>query len=137
MAVQIYVYFDGKCEEAVKFYADAFESPAPEFMRFKDRPDPNYPLVGNAGERIMHTELKIEGDTVMFSDSFPGMDLTVGDNISLTVVAKDIAKTRRYFDLLKVGGEIAMELQETFWTPLYGSLTDRYGIVWQFSTDSK
>jgi PhnB protein len=81
--------------------------------------------------------LKIEGDTVMFSDSFPGMDLTVGDNISLTVVAKDIAKTRRYFDLLKVGGEIAMELQETFWTPLYGSLTDRYGIVWQFSTDSK
>lgn len=62
------------------------------------------------------------------------MPLITGNNVSLTVVTKDIGKTRRYFELLSKDGEIGMELQETFWSPLYGNLTDKYGIEWQFST---
>jgi PhnB protein len=134
MPVQIYVNFSHQCEEAVNFYADVFQTPTPEFMRFKDRPDPNYPLNEISGNLIMHTELKIEGDTVMFSDFFPGMELIIGNNLSLTVITNDKEKTRRYFDLLSDKGEVGMELQETFWSPLYGNLTDRFGISWQFST---
>ena len=134
MPVQIYVNFNQQCEEAVHFYASVFQTPAPNFMRFGDMPNPDYPLDDVSKNLIMHTELVIEGDTVMFSDVFPGMELKVGNNLSLTVVSDDIEKTRRYFDLLKVGGLVEMELQETFWSPLYGSIVDKYGIVWQFST---
>lgn len=134
MPVQIYVNFDQQCEEAVNFYANVFQSPKPEFMRYKEQPDPNYPLTEGSGNLIMHTELVIEGDTVMFSDTFPGMELVVGNNMSLTVITKDKDKSRRYFELLSVGGEVTMELQETFWSPLYGSVIDSFGINWQFST---
>jgi PhnB protein len=134
MPVQIYLNFDRQCEEAVNTYAEVFQTPKTELMRFKDRPDPNYPFDEASGNLIMHTELVIEGDTVMFSDTFPGMPLIAGNNVSLTVVTKDIAKTRRYFELLSVGGEVGMELQETFWSPLYGNLVDKYGVNWQFST---
>jgi len=134
MPVQIYLNFDRQCEEAVNLYADVFQSPKPEFMRYKDRPDPNYPFDEAGGELIMHTELIIEGDTVMFSDVFPGTPLIKGNDASLTVITKDIEKTRRFFDLLRVGGEVTMELEETFWSPLFGSLIDKYGINWQFST---
>jgi PhnB protein len=137
MAVQIYINYDGICEEAVNYYAEVFEQPVPVFTRFKDQPSPDYPLTKEAGNRIMHTELKIEGDTIMFSDVFPGMELIVGNNLSLTVVSKDIEHTRRHFQRLKEGGEVKVELQETFWSPLYGNLADRYGINWQFSTEPK
>ena len=103
-------------------------------MRYKDRPDPNYPFDEATGNLIMPTELIIEGDTIMFSDIFPGATLINGNNISLTIVTKDKEKTRRYFELLSDKGEVDMELQETFWSPLYGSLIDRFGIFWQFST---
>lgn len=135
MPVQVYINFDKQCEEIVHYYADVFQSPKPEFMRFKDRPDPNYPVDESTGNLIMHTELKIEEDTIMFSDIFAGMELVVGNNVSLTVVCKDIEKTRRYFELLSIDGEVKMELQETFWSPLYGNLTDKFGINWQFSTE--
>jgi PhnB protein len=134
MPVQIYLNFDRQCEEAVNLYADVFQTPKPEFMRYKDRPNPNYPFDEAGGNLIMHTELIIEGDTVMFSDVFPGTPLIKGNDAMLTVITKDIEKTRRYFDRLRVGGEVTMELEETFWSPLYGSLIDKYGVNWQFST---
>lgn len=68
MPVQIYLNFDRQCEEAVNLYSDVFQTPKTELMRFKDRPDPNYPFDEAGGNLIMHTELVIEGDTVMFSD---------------------------------------------------------------------
>ena len=114
MPVQAYISFENQCEEAVNFYVDVFETPAPQFMRFKDMPDPNYGLNDFTKSLILHTEIIIEGDTVMFGDIYPGMKFTVGNNLSLTVVFKDIAKTRRYFEMLKVGGKIGMELQATF-----------------------
>jgi len=103
-------------------------------MRYNDCPDPNYPFDEAGGNLIMHTELIIEGDTVMFSDVFPGMPLIKGNDAMLTVITKDKEKTRRYFDLLRVVGEVTKELEETFWSPLFGSLIDKYGVNWQFST---
>ncbi len=134
MPVQAYIGFEYQCEEAVNFYADVFENPSPQFMRYKDQPSPDYPLTDSTGNLILHAKLIIEGDTVMFGDIYPGMKFTLGNNISLTVVSKDKEKTRRYFEILKIGGVVKMELQETFWSPLYGNLSDKYGIEWQFST---
>ncbi|ACT01166.1 VOC family protein [Paenibacillus sp. JDR-2] len=134
MSVDAYLNFDGNCREAAEFYAEVFGLDKPKLMTFGDvPPNPEYPLPEDAKNLIMHTRLNIGGSNVMFSDVFPGMPFTVGNNITLAFVEEDEAKLRSAFDRLKVGGNIAMELQETFWSKLYGQVTDKFGIHWQFN----
>ena len=134
MSVSLYLNFNGNCREAVDFYADVFEIEKNEVMTFKDAPkNPNMPIPKEAEDLIMHTYLNISGCKMMFSDSFPGMPFISGNNISITILDKDIEKLRLYFNKIKVGGTVDMDLQETFWSKLYGSVTDKFGIPWQFS----
>ena len=84
----------------------------------------------------MHTRLNIDGSIIMFSDIFPGNELILGNNISLTVVSKNIEEIKLYFDKLKDGGNVGMELGETFFSKCYGTLTDKFGIEWQLSHDN-
>lgn len=69
----------------------------------------------------------------MFSDIFPGMPFTLGNNITLAYVENEEEKLRTAFNRLSDGGTIVMELQETFWSKLYGQVTDKFGIQWQFN----
>ena len=69
----------------------------------------------------------------MFSDVFPGMPFVQGTNITLAYVTDDREKLERAFNRLEDGGQVIMALQETFWSKLYGSVTDRFGIQWQFN----
>ena len=87
---------------------------------------------------VMHTTIMIDDTPVMFSDVFAGMgwEHRAGNNVSLTIVGKDQDKLARWFSKLKEGGTVHMDLQETFWTKLYGSLRDKFGIEWQFSVDA-
>ncbi|NIK67815.1 MULTISPECIES: VOC family protein [unclassified Paenibacillus] len=134
MSVDAYLNFDGNCREAAEFYAEVFGLDKPKLMTFGEvPPNPEYPLPEEAKNLIMHTRLNIGGSNVMFSDVFPGMPFTVGNNITLAYVEEDEAKIRSAFDRLKVGGNIVMELQETFWSKLYGQVTDKFGIQWQFN----
>ena len=71
----------------------------------------------------------------MFSDVFPGSPFVQGNNISLAVVSKDIEEIKSVFSRLKEGGTVGMDLQETFWSKCYGSLTDKFGIDWQLSQE--
>ncbi|PRO67254.1 VOC family protein [Alkalicoccus urumqiensis] len=137
MPVQPYLNFPGTCEEAVRFYQSVFSTEAPETMRFSDMPaDPEYPLPEEAADRILHTRLTIAGTTVMFSDTFPGMEHTVGTNVTLAVLTDSRENVKQWFHALAENGTVGMELQETFWSPLYGTVTDRFGISWQFNLES-
>ncbi len=137
MALQVFVNFDGNCREAVEFYAKVFQTEKPKFMTYGDTPpDPGMPLDESEKKLIMYTDLSVAGATVMFSDVPPGMPFVKGTNISLTVVSKDKEEIKRLYKELAQGGEVDMELQETFWSDLYGMVTDRFGIGWQFSHDS-
>ncbi|SFF07425.1 PhnB protein [Paenibacillus catalpae] len=134
MSVDAYLNFDGNCREAAEFYAEVFGLDKPKLMTFGEvPPHPDYPLPEEAKNLIMHTRLNIGGSNVMFSDVFPGMPFIVGNNITLAYVVEDEDKIRSAFDQLKVGGTIVMELQETFWSKLYGQVTDKFGIQWQFN----
>jgi PhnB protein len=138
MAINPYINFNGNCREAVEFYADVFESDKPVFMAFGDAPgDPSHPIPEEAKHLIMHTQFSIHGTPVMCSDVFPGHPYVQGNNISITVVSKETAEVKRYFDKLKVGGNVHMELQETFWSKAYANLTDRFGIGWQLSQEQQ
>lgn len=136
MSVGVYINFDGNCQEAVEYYAAVFETEPPVYMTFEMGPqDPAFPLPEEAKGRIMHTNLMVEGNQVMFSDTFPGMPFIVGNNLSLIVQCGSKERITKYFEALSVDGHVDMPLQQTFWSELYGSLTDQYGIVWQFSYD--
>lgn len=137
MAVNVYMIFNGNCREVVEFYADVFETEKPQIMTFGDSPpNPEFPLPEEAKNLVMHTNLNISGSLVMFSDTLPGTPYSAGNNITLAVVTDDIEKIKAYFNKLKEGGTIEMELQETFWSKCYGKLTDKFGIEWQLSHDS-
>lgn len=136
MAVNAYIYFNGNCREAVEFYSKAFGTEAPRIMTFGDTPpNPAYPLSEQAKKLVLHAELKIEGSNVMFSDTFPGNPFTLGNNVSLSVVSNNEDNVKAYFNKMKEGGTVGMELQETFWSKCYGMLTDKFGIGWQFSLE--
>ncbi|GGG01756.1 VOC family protein [Paenibacillus albidus] len=137
MAIDVYINFNGNCREAVTYYAEVFETDPPQFMTFGENPpNPEFTLPEAAKDLIMHTRLSIEGSTVMFSDVFPGMAFTEGNNISLSLVSKDLESIKSVFHKLKEGGKVGMELQETFWSKCYGSLRDKFGIEWQFNYES-
>ena len=137
MSVDVYLNFNGNCREAVEFYAKVFGTEKPNIMAFGESPQSNeYPLPEEAKDLVMHTRLNIDGSNVMFSDTFPGMPYIEGTNVTLALISKDIDKLRSWYDQLKEGGTVGLELQETFWSKLYGQVTDKYGIHWQINYDN-
>ncbi|MHA6483973.1 VOC family protein [Paenibacillus sp. strain BS8-2] len=134
MPINAYLNFNGNTREAIEFYSVAFNQEVPKIMTFGEVPaDPNHPLPPQAKDMVMHSRMEILGSIVMFSDVFPGMPFTAGTNFSLSVVTDDRDVLESTFNRLKEGGSVMMELQETFWAPLYGSLTDKFGVQWQFN----
>jgi PhnB protein len=137
VSIDVYLNFNGNCRDAVEYYAEVFGIEKPKIMSFGDTPpDPNYPLPEEAKNLVMHSRLNISGSNVMFSDVFPGMPFVEGNNVSLSLVSKDIDEVKAIFHKLKDGGKVGMELQETFWSKCYGSLKDKFGIEWQFNFDN-
>ncbi|GEB34929.1 VOC family protein [Brevibacillus parabrevis] len=134
MPIHAYLNFNGNCREAVLFYAQVFGTETPQIMTFGDTPpDPNFQMPEEAKNRVMHTHLVLAGSRVMFSDVFPGMPYVAGTNISLAIISENLDELKGYFAKLKEGGNVRMELQETFWSKCYGSVVDKFGIEWQFN----
>lgn len=137
MSIHPYLNFNGNCREAVEYYAEVFGLDKPHIMTFGDTPsDPSNPLPEEANNLVMHTRLNILGTIVMFSDVCPGMPFQAGNNITLSIVDTDVDKLTSIFNKLKEGGQVGMELQETFWSKAYGNLTDKFGIQWQINHDN-
>lgn len=134
MAIHPYLVFNGNCRDAVEFYAEAFGVEKNPIMLMGDNPQSEeYPIPEEAKNLVMHTSLNIAGQHLMFSDTFPGSPVTIGQNITLAYVSEDKEAIQALYDKLSVGGNVVMPLQPTFWSELYGQVTDRFGIQWQFN----
>ena len=130
--LELFINFDGNCREAVAFYAQVFQSEVKNLMTFGQAPpDPNFPLAEADKEKIMYADVQIGGLTVMFMDMPSGSPLVVGNNINPTISMDSKEEVERIFNELKVGGEVYMELQQTFFSELYGIIKDKFGVVWQ------
>lgn len=137
MSVDVYLNFNGNCREAVEFYAKVFNTEEPRIMTFGEAPpNPEFPLPEEAKNLVMHARLSISGSNVMFSDTFPGTPFVVGNNISLAIVSQNEDEITSYYNQLKEGGKVNMELQETFWSKCYGQVVDKFGVEWQLSYDN-
>ena len=131
MEIQPYLFFEGRCEEAVNFYKTALGAEVTMLSRFGDAPDPSMSTPETAN-KIMHASLQIGDSTLMASDgrcqggaSFRGF--------SLSINAADQPEAERLFNALSDGGKVEMPLQKTFWSPGFGMLTDRFGVGWMIS----
>jgi PhnB protein len=134
MGVSPYVNFKGNCRKAVDFYAKVFNTAAPQIMTFGEAPpNPAFKLDDATKKLIMRAEIQVTGTAIMFSDVPPGMDLVQGNNISLTIQGKSSEDLRRWFDAMKEGGKVSMELGPQSWSKLYGFVTDKFGVGWQFN----
>lgn len=131
MQVQPYLFFDGRCEEALEFYRRALGAEVTMLMRFKDSPEP--PESGmdppGAGDKVMHASFRIGDTTVMASDGrCLGRPDFQGFSLSLTVA--DDAAAERLFASLAEGGQVQMPLARTFFSPCFGMVADRFGVSW-------
>ncbi len=111
MGVSPYLNFSGNCREAVNFYAKVFGTATPRIMTFGEAPpNPAFPLDESAKKLIMHAEIDLLGTPLMFSDVPPGMKLVVGNNLSITVQGNTTEQLTRWFNAMKAGGKVVMDL---------------------------
>jgi PhnB protein len=131
MLVQSYLFFDGRCEEAIDFYRGALDAEVTMLLRFKDNPEPAQPgmVPPGAEEKVMHAALRIGETIVMASDGrCQGKPNFQGVALSLTVATE--AEAERRFAALADGGQVVMPLAKTFFSPRFGMATDRFGVSW-------
>lgn len=131
--VQPYLFFGGRCEEALDFYRTALGAQVDFLMRYKESPQPQPPGMLPPGfeNKVMHTTFRIGGATLMASDGCEEGAKFEGFSLSLTVPTE--TEANRVFGALAVGGQVKMPLTKTFWSPCFGMLTDRFGIGWMIS----
>lgn len=134
METRPYLFFDGRCEEAIEFYKKAAGAEVTALMRFKDAPEPNQVTPGTEN-KVMHSELRIAGTTVMASDgrclgkpSFQGF--------ALAILVKTPAEAERMFKAMGEGGQVQMPLEKTFFSSNFGMLADKFGVNWMVVADA-
>jgi len=131
MQVQPYLFFNGRCDEAVEFYRRALGAEVEILMRYKDSPEPPPPdrVAPGSENKVMHVSMRIGDTTVMASDgSCSGQASFQGFSLSLSPA--DAAQAERMFNALADGGSVQMPLTKTFWSPCFGMVTDRLGVAW-------
>jgi len=131
MNVEPYLFFEGRCEEAIEFYRRALGAEVTALKRFKDSPEPPPPgmVPPGAENKVMHANFRIGDTTVMASDgrctgkpSFQGF--------SLSIDAASDAEADRLFAALGDGGQVQMPMSKTFFSSRFGMVADRFGVSW-------
>ena len=134
MQVQPYLFFDGRCEEALGFYCKALGGQVTALMRYQDNPEPPPPGNTMAGDKIMHANLQIGAAQIMASDGQrPGEGLFKG--FALSITAATATQAQRLFDALADGGHIQMPFGPTFFATPFGMVADRFGVSWMLVTN--
>ena len=131
MQVQPYLFFDGRCEEAIKFYQKKLGAQVKGLMRFKESPQPHQPgmIPPGAENKIMHAALQIGETTVMASDGrASGKPKFEGFGLSLNPSTDSEAE--RLFTNLSEGGQVQQPLTKTFFASRFGMVADRFGVCW-------
>ena len=133
--VQPYIFFDGKCEEALEFYKGAIDAKVDMMMRFKEAPDQSQ-MQPNTGEKVMHAAFHVGSTQVLASDghcagkpSFQGFGLALN--------AQNDAEAEKLFTAVGKGGQVLQPLTTTFFASKFGMVADKFGIMWMVIAEEK
>ena len=133
MKIQPYLFFEGRCEEALEFYTKALGAKVEMKMRYSDCPDSGggcpQGMPAGTENKIMHAAMKFGDDLVMASDGMnSGKPSFSGTTLSIS--ADDEAAVKKYFEALSQGGKVMQPLAKTFFSPAFGMVTDKFGVPW-------
>jgi PhnB protein len=135
MALEPYLFFEGRAEEAIEFYRSALGAKVVAVMRYKENPQPLHNPPGSA-DKVMHSLLRFGDSGVMISDgNCSGRPAFQG--FALTLEAGDEADAKRKFSALAQGGQVRMPLGETFFAKSFGMVADRFGVSWMVIAGTK
>jgi len=130
MKVEPYVFFDGRCDEAIEFYKKALGAKVNMLMRYKDSPDLNSAMIPPGGEnKVMHSNVSIGDSQVMMSDGHCG-GTPKFDGFTLSITGSSDAEVERIFKALSEGGAVNMPLTKTFFSSKFGMVNDKFGVSW-------
>ena len=131
MQVRAYLFFNGRCDEALEFYRQKLGAAIGQIMRFGDSPEPHRPgaLPPGHDRKIMHASFTLGETTVWASDgsSAGGPQF---EGFALSLLAADVSEAERIFAALGDGGAVAAPLTKTFFSERFGMVRDRFGVLW-------
>jgi PhnB protein len=129
--IQPYLFFRGRCEEAIAYYKKALGAEVLMMMRFKDNPDKPAPekVSPALDDKIMHASLRINGAEIMMSDGMRTGPLDF-QCMSLSLAVPSEAEADRLFNALAADGTVQMPIGKTFFSPRFGAVADKFGVAW-------
>jgi len=129
MLIQPYLFFEGRCDEAIEFYRKAVGAEVVMLMRYKDCPDPAQ-CKPETLDKVMHAAFKVGDSVVLASDGYCNEADRKFEGFSLTLNVQSDADAQRYFAALSEGGKVTMPMDKTFFASSFGMLHDRFGVGW-------
>lgn len=134
MQLNPYLFFNGQCEAAFKFYEQCLGGKITAMMTYAESPESSMPVAPEWHNKIMHTSLKIGDQELMGSDSPPEYAETA-QGFSVSINLTDPAEADRIFNALAENGTVKMPIQKTFWATRFGMLVDQFGTPWMINCD--
>lgn len=136
-SVNVYLMFNGNCEEVFTFYQSVFGGDIPYMGRYSDMPPSEEGKIStDDAEKIMHVSLPISKETVLMGSDVGGewtSKFVEGNNFSISITTDSREESDRLFAALSAGGNVKMAMNKTFWDDYFGMFTDKFGINWMVS----
>ena len=133
-----YLVMDGNAKEAIEFYEMALNAEILFSQSFGEMPEnPEFPLPEDVKDRVSHATIKVGETELMLSDTFPGQPHISGNQVTICITTDDSERSRQMYNALKQEGQVTMPLQETFFSPAYGSVVDKFGVNFQIFTEGQ
>ena len=134
MYVQPYVFFNGRCQEALDYYTDKLGAQVSFKMLYKEAPpDAHNPPRPELADKIMHANVQLGSSTWMASDGNCDPAAGAFNGFSLSLTVEDGSAAEKYFNALADGGQVVMPFQQTFWSKGFGMVVDRFGMMWMIT----
>jgi len=133
MDTNVYLTFDGSCEEAFKFYEKHLGAKTQNIFRYGESPMADQ-TPADFKNKVMHARMTVGDKTIMGSDAPPGRYSKPG-GFSINIASQDVAEADRIFNAMAEGGQIHMPIAETFWAKRFGMFIDKFGIPWMVNVE--
>jgi PhnB protein len=129
--VEPYLFFDGRCDEALEFYGRVLRAEVTMLMRFKDSPEPHQPgmIPPGSENKVMHASFRI-GDTTLMASDGRCLGKPNFQGFALTLSVPNESEAERLFTALGDGGQVQMPMSKTFFSSRFGMVADRFGVPW-------
>jgi PhnB protein len=132
MEFNTYLFFNGQCADAFKFYAKVLGGKVETIPYAGSPAEKDIPAEWR--DKIMHARLSV-GDAVLMGSDAPPAHYQKPQGFSVSASVKDVGEGERIFNGLSEGGQVQMPFTPTFWAAGFGMCVDRFGIAWMVNCE--